>query len=53
MEYRANFYLGLLSSFLTLLGALFGLLLLYQGGYRPGGWRLEEALLVLSAFSLL
>ncbi len=53
MEYRANFYLGLLSSFLTLLGALFGLLLLYQGGYRPGGWRLEEALLVLSAFTLL
>ena len=29
------------------------LLLLYQGGYRPGGWRLEEALLVLSAFTLL
>jgi len=53
MEYRANFYLGLLSSCLTLLGALFGLLLLYQGGYRPGGWRLEEALLVLSAFTLL
>ena len=41
MEYRANFYLGLLSSCLTLLGALFGLLLLYQVGYRPGGWRLE------------
>ncbi len=53
MEYRANFFLGLLSSALTLLGALFGLLLLYQGGYRPGGWAMEEALLVLSAFTLL
>lgn len=52
MEYRANFYLGLLSSCLTLLGALFGLLLLYQG-VQAGGWRLEEALLVLSAFTLL
>ncbi len=53
MEYRLNFLLGLLSSGLTLLGALFGLLLLYQGGYRPGGWALEEALLVLAAFTLL
>jgi ABC-2 type transport system permease protein len=53
MEYRGNFLLGLLSSFLTLVGALFGLALLYQGGYRPGGWRLEEALLVLAAFTLL
>ncbi|WP_117236735.1 ABC transporter permease [Thermus sediminis] len=53
MEYRGNFLLGLLSSLLTLFGALFGLLLLYQGGYRPGGWALEEALLVLAAFTLL
>ncbi|AFV76264.1 ABC-2 family transporter protein [Thermus oshimai] len=53
MEYRVNFLLGLLSSALTLLGSLFGLLLLYQGGYRPGGWRLEEALLVMAAFTLL
>ncbi|GAB5602133.1 ABC-2 family transporter protein [Thermus sp. FJN-A] len=53
MEYRANFLLGLLSSALTLLGALFGLYLLYQGGYRPGGWAFEEALLVLAAFTLL
>ncbi|AEV15981.1 ABC transporter permease protein [Thermus sp. CCB_US3_UF1] len=53
MEYRLNFLLGLLSSFLTLLGALFGLGLLYQGGYRPGGWAWEEALLVLAAFTLL
>jgi ABC-2 type transport system permease protein len=53
MEYRGNFLLGLLSSFLTLLGALFGLFLLYQGGYRPGGWAWEEALLVLAAFTLL
>lgn len=53
MEYRLNFLLGLLSSALTLLGALFGLLLLYQGGYRPGGWAFEEALLVLAAFTLL
>ncbi len=53
MEYRLNFLLGLLSSALTLLGALFGLFLLYQGGYRPGGWSWEEALLVLAAFTLL
>lgn len=53
MEYRLNFLLGLLSSALTLLGALFGLVLLYQGGYRPGGWAWEEALLVLAAFTLL
>ncbi len=53
VEYRGNFLLGLLSSLLTLLGALFGLLLLYQGGYRPGGWALGEALLVLAAFTLL
>ncbi|KHG65608.1 ABC transporter permease [Thermus sp. 2.9] len=53
MEYRLNFLLGLFSSALTLLGALFGLLLLYQGGYRPGGWAWEEALLVLAAFTLL
>jgi ABC-2 type transport system permease protein len=53
MEYRGNFLLGLLSSFLTLVGALFGLALLYQGGYRPGGWVWEEALLVLAAFTLL
>ncbi len=53
MEYRLNFLLGLLASSLTLLGGLFGLLLLYQGGYRPGGWGLEEALLVMAAFTLL
>ncbi|GLV47039.1 ABC transporter permease [Thermus sp. LT1-2-5] len=53
MEYRLNFLLGLFSSALTLLGALLGLFLLYQGGYRPGGWAWEEALLVLAAFTLL
>lgn len=53
MEYRGNFLLGLLSSLGMLLGSLFGLSLLYQGGYRPGGWRFEEALLVLAAFTLL
>ncbi|MDM7324754.1 MAG: ABC-2 family transporter protein [Thermus sp.] len=53
MEYRLNFLLGLVSSALTLIGALFGLFLLYQGGYRPGGWVWEEALLVLAAFTLL
>ncbi|MFN3368627.1 MAG: ABC transporter permease, partial [Thermus sp.] len=41
MEYRLNFLLGLLSSALTLLGALLGLVLLYQGGYQPGGWAWE------------
>ena len=42
MEYRANFYLGLLSSCLTLLGALFGLLLLYQGPRREDLHRLAR-----------
>lgn len=53
MEYRLNFLLGLLSSALTLLGSVFALTLLYQGGYQPGGWAFEEALLVLAAFTLL
>ncbi len=53
MEYRSNFLLGLLSSLGMLWGSLLGLSLLYQGGYRPGGWAFEEALLVLSAFTLL
>lgn len=53
MEYRSNFFLATLSAIGLLVGSLFGLSLLYQGGYRPGGWRLEEALLVLGAFTVL
>ena len=34
-------------------GSLFGISLLYQGGYRPGGWSLEGALLVLGAYLMM
>jgi ABC-2 type transport system permease protein len=53
LEYRGNFVLAALSSLGGAVGSLFGISLLYQGGYQPGGWRFEEALLVLSAFLML
>lgn len=53
LEYRGNFFLATLSAIGLLVGSVFSLSLLYQGGYRPGGWRLEEALLVLGAFTTL
>lgn len=53
LEYRGNFVLAALSSLGGAVGSLFGISLLYQGGYQPGGWRFEEALLVLAAFLML
>jgi len=53
LEYRGNFLLATLSSLGGAMGSLFGISLLYQGGYQPGGWRFEEALLVLAAFLML
>ncbi len=53
LEYRGNFVLAALSSLGGAAGSLFGISLLYQGGYQPGGWRFEEALLVLGAFLML
>lgn len=53
MEYRGNFAIAMVSAFLMMVGSLFSLSLLYQQGYQPGGWRLEEALLVVGAFTLL
>ncbi len=53
LEYRGNFLLAALSALGNAAGSLFGISLLYQGGYQPGGWRFEEALLVLAAFLML
>ncbi len=53
LEYRGNFILAALSALGAAAGSLFGISLLYQGGYQPGGWRFEEALLVLAAFLML
>jgi ABC-2 type transport system permease protein len=53
LEYRLNFLLAALSSFLGLAGSLFGLFLFYQDSYTFEGWRWEEALVVLGIFTLL
>ncbi len=49
MEYRANFLAALGVVFLESAGMLFGLYLFYQNGYDLGGWRWQEALLVMAA----
>lgn len=53
LEYRGNFALAAIAAVAMLAGSVFSLSLLYQGGYRPGGWRFEEALLVLGGFTIL
>lgn len=53
MEYRLNFVVASINSVGTLAGGLFGLFLFYRTGYRPGGWRWEEALVVMGLFTLL
>jgi ABC-2 type transport system permease protein len=53
LEYRGNFALAAIAAIAMLAGSIFSLSLLYQGGYRPGGWRFEEALLVLGGFTIL
>ncbi len=49
MEYRANFLAALAVVLLESAGMLFGLFLFYQNGYDLGGWRWQEALLVMAA----
>ncbi len=53
LEYRGNFALAAMAALAMLAGSVFSLSLLYQGGYRPGGWKFDEALLVLGAFTIL
>jgi len=53
LEYRGNFALAAIAAVAMLAGSIFSLSLLYQGGYRPGGWKFDEALLVLGAFTIL
>lgn len=53
LEYRGNFDLAAIAAVAMLAGSIFSLSLLYQGGYRPGGWKFDEALLVLGAFTIL
>jgi ABC-2 type transport system permease protein len=53
LEYRINFVLAALSSLGNLVGSIFGLFLFYRTGYTFAGWKWEEALVVLSIFTLL
>ncbi|NOK60842.1 MAG: ABC transporter permease [Chloroflexi bacterium AL-W] len=52
MEYRANFLVSLLSSLLTAVGALFGLIILTGDGRSIGGWSYYEATVVVGLFTL-
>jgi ABC-2 type transport system permease protein len=47
MEYRLNFVLATITSLGNLVGSLFGLSLFYANGATLGGWRWEEATIVL------
>jgi ABC-2 type transport system permease protein len=47
MEYRLNFVLATITSLGNLVGSLFGLSLFYANGTTLGGWRWEEAMIVL------
>jgi ABC-2 type transport system permease protein len=47
MEYRLNFLLATLTSLGNLAGSLFGLSLFYLNGATLGGWRWQEACMVL------
>jgi ABC-2 type transport system permease protein len=47
MEYRLNFILATLTSLCNLAGSLFGLSLFYSNGTSLGGWRWEEAMIVM------
>ncbi|MFO7181180.1 MAG: ABC-2 family transporter protein [Pseudomonadota bacterium] len=53
MEYRSNFLMSAFTSIGGLVGAVFGLHLFYRGGILLGGWRWEEALMVLGWFTVL
>jgi len=47
MEYRLNFVIATVNSLGNLVGSLFGLSLFYTNGTTLGGWRWEEATIVL------
>jgi len=53
MEYRTAFLLAFLEAALEAAGKLFGVYLFYSNGFDLGGWRWQEALLVLGLASLL
>jgi len=53
MEYRANFLMTVLSSVLMLAGTLYGLRLLFQAGYNPGGWTQAEAMLPVGLYFII
>lgn len=53
MEYRAAFAVALLASLFETAGKLFGVYLFYANGFDLGGWRWQEALLVLGFAQLL
>ena len=52
-EYRANFFIALLTSVGGLAGNLFGLFLFYRTGHSFEGWSWREALIVLGLFTTL
>ena len=52
-EYRANFVLSAVASFLGVAGSLFTLGVLYQNGHELGGWSWPEAMLVVAVYTLL
>ena len=52
MEYRANFLVSLLSSLLTAMGALLGLIILTGDSQSIGGWSYHEAIVVVGLFTL-
>lgn len=52
LEYRANFVVSLVSSLLTVGGALFGLMVLSGDGQPVGGWSYREATVVVGVFTL-
>lgn len=53
LEYRFNFFLMLLGAIGNTALGVFGLSLLFRTGYQPGGWRFEEALLVVALMAIL
>lgn len=53
MEYRANFIMAAAGSIMMLVGTLYGLRVLFQSGYQPGGWTYAEALLPVGLYFLI
>jgi ABC-2 type transport system permease protein len=53
LEYRWNFLIASLTSIFNLAGSLFSLFLFYRTGYSFAGWSWQEAMVVLSIFTLL